>query len=88
MVNNYKPISLLNIVSKILDRLVFDKMYLIVDFTKSTISNYDIIGNDLDKGAQNDIIFLDFFKAFDKVLYYMISYCIRTFGFNDKLLAL
>ena len=31
------------------------------------ISNYDINGNDLDKGVENDIIFLDFSKAFDKV---------------------
>ena len=82
LVNNYRPISLLNSVSKILERLVFNKVYPIVNplisqnqhgfmrkrsVESQLISNYDIIGNDLDKGVQNDIIFLDFSKAFDKV---------------------
>ena len=82
LVNNYRPISLLNSVSKILERIVFDNVYPIVNPLISSnqhgfmrklsvqsqlISNYDIIGNDLDKGVQNDIIFLDFSKAFDKV---------------------
>ena len=75
LVNNYRPISLWNSVSKILERLVFDKVYPIVNPLISSsqhgfmrkrsvqshlISNYDIIGSDLDKGVQNDIIFVDF----------------------------
>ena len=77
MVNNYRPISLLNSVSKILERLVFDKVYPIVNplispnqhgfmrkrsVQSQLISNYDIIGNDLAKGVQNDIIFFRFFS--------------------------
>ena len=71
--------SPLNSVSKILERLVFDKVYPIVNpkfqhgfmrkrpVQSQLISDYDIIGNDFDKGVQNDIIFLDFSKTFDKV---------------------
>ena len=85
LVNNYRPISLSNSVSKILERLVFDKVYPIVNSLISAnqhcfmrkrsvqsqlISNYDIIGNDLDKGVQNDIVF--FLKHSTK--YHIISY--------------
>ena len=101
LVNNYRPISLLNSVSKILERLVFDKVYPIVNplispnqhgfirkrsVQSQLISNYDIIGNDLDKGVQNDIIFLDFSKAFHKVLHNLLLHKLKTFGFNNKLL--
>ena len=101
LVNNYRPISLLNSVSKILERLVFDKVYPIVNPLNSPnqhgfmrkrsvqsqlISNYDIIGNDLDRGVQNNIIFLDFCKAFDKVPHKLLLHKLKTFGFKNKLL--
>ena len=101
LVNNNRPLSLLNSAGKILERLVFDKVYPIVNplispnqhgfmRTRSVqsqlISNYNIIGNDLDKGIQNDIIYLDFSKAFDKVPHYLILHKLKTFGFNNKLL--
>ena len=46
-----------------------------------------MIGNDLDKGVQNDIILLDFSKAFDKVPHNLQLYKLKTFGFNNKLLS-
>ena len=50
------------------------------------ISNYNIIGNDLDKGVHNNIIFLDLFKAFDKAPHDLLLHKLKTFGFNNKLL--
>ena len=50
------------------------------------ISNYDIIGNDLDKGVQNNIIFLDFSKTFDKVPHNLLLHKLNMFSFNNKLL--
>ena len=80
MVNNYSPLSLLNSVSKIFDRLVFDKVYPVGNplifsnffmrkrpVQSQLISNFDIIVNVLDKGIHSDIIFSDFSKAFAKV---------------------
>ena len=102
LVNNHRPISLFNtIVSKILERLVFDKVYSIVNplispnqhgsmrkrsVQSQLISNYDIIGNDLDKGVQNDIIFLDFSKVSDKVPHNLLLHKLKTFDQNNKLL--
>ena len=66
-----KTLKKYNSVIKILERLIFDKVYPIVNLLISPnkhrfmrkrsvqsklISNYDIIGN-LDKGVRNDIIF-------------------------------
>ena len=101
LVNSYRLISLLNSVSKILERLIFDKLYPIVNplispnqhgfmrkrsVQSRLISNYDIIGNDLDKGVQNDIIFLDFSKAFDKVPHNLLLHKLKKFRFNNILL--
>ena len=89
LVNNYRPISLLNSVSQILERLVFYKVYPFLikpnqhgfmrkrSVQSQLISNCNIIGNDLDKGIQNDIIFLDFSTAFDKVPHHLL-YCISS----------
>ena len=81
-VENYRPISLLSIVSKVCERLIHNKIYAHIfsqlsqkqhGFIKgrSTCSQMlDFIhevGNSLDNSEQTDIIYLDFSKAFDSV---------------------
>ncbi len=81
-VENYRPISLLCILSKVLERCVYNHIY---DFICSRINKlqhgfqhqkncstqliqvYHNILEALDKCNEIDIIYLDFTKAFDKV---------------------
>uniref|UniRef100_A0A1X7SDX7 Reverse transcriptase domain-containing protein n=1 Tax=Amphimedon queenslandica TaxID=400682 RepID=A0A1X7SDX7_AMPQE len=83
LVKNYRPISLLCIVSKILERIIFDKMYdHVTSLTicsrqfgflrgRSTLQQLLVhlhsIVNSLSSGLQSDVIYLDIKKAFDSV---------------------
>ena len=82
LVENYRPISLLAIISKIFERCVLagmkDHIYHLINRAqhgfmagKSCVSQLtavlDYIGSQLDKGKQTDVIYLDMSKAFDKV---------------------
>lgn len=80
---NYRPISLLCIISKVLEKIIFDKTY---DHLVSTIISHAQFGflkscstlhqllvhlhsilNSLSRGTQCDVIYLDICKAFDSV---------------------
>jgi hypothetical protein len=81
-VTNYRPISLLCILSKVLERCVFNRL---IDYLSHSLSEYEhgILkgrstvtqmlcflhknGEALDKASQTDIIYLDLSKAFDSV---------------------
>ena len=82
LVENYRPISLLAIISKIFERCVLhgmkDHIYHLINRAqhgfmagKSCVSQLtavlDYIGSQLDNGKQTDVIYLDMSKAFDKV---------------------
>ncbi|CAB4002861.1 Hypothetical predicted protein [Paramuricea clavata] len=81
-VENYRPISLLSIVSKTLERCVLNHLYLRIQesvhsaqygfisgrsTTSQLLSTLHKIGKDLDKGLQTDVVFMDISKAFDTV---------------------
>ena len=81
-VQNYRPISLLCIVSKVLERCVLNHIWehlqeIINDHqhgfmpgrscTSQLVGVLDKIGKVLDRGEQIDVIYLDMTKAFDKV---------------------
>ena len=81
-VENYRPISLLGVTSKVLERCVLRKLreYLTSlinsaqhgfipgrSCTTQLVEVLHYIGSILDSGKQTDMIFMDMSKAFDKV---------------------
>ena len=98
---NFRPISLLSIVIKILERSVCSKLYnhishLIADEQHGFIRNrscvtqllsvFHAIGKSLDKDIQTDILYLDFAKAFDSVDHDILLAKLKTYGVNGNLL--
>ena len=98
---NYRHISLLSIVSKVLERCIFNKikehLFHLINpcqhgfITKrSCVTNLvealEYIGSQLDSGGQIDIIYLDMSKAFDKVNHKHLIHKLRTSGFGGSLL--
>jgi hypothetical protein len=93
--NNYRPISLLPVISKILERCVFNKIIdiLIPKITnlqhgflrnRSTVTQltqvFTNINNILDTGDQTDVIYFDLSKAFDSVPHKLLLEKLKTFG--------
>ena len=101
-VENYRPISLLSIISKVLERCVLRNLRdhpleLINDsqhgfipgksYTTQLLEVLDYIGSLLDGGKQTDVVYMDMSKAFDKVHHkYLISKLRKVYGISGKLL--
>ena len=98
---NYRPISLFCIVSKVLERCVLNRIKerlqeLIVHCQhgfqcgRSCVTNLletlDHIGAILDSAGQVDCVYLDMSKAFDKVRHDLLINKLRDAGFGGKLL--
>ena len=98
--SNYRPISLLCVVSKILERAVLNqiKSEILPLITQNQhgfmggrstetqlLHLYDYINSILDSTGQADIIYLDFSKAFDSVTHYLLLHKLRSFVFNGSL---
>ena len=100
-ISNYRPISLLPLVSKVMERCVYDK---IVDHissklhklqhgflkgkstTSQLLSVLHEIGNLLDTRVQTDVIYLDFAKAFDRVDHHLLLWKLQRFGICGNLM--
>ena len=98
---NYRPISLLSTVSKLLERSVSSNLYnhifdMITDEQHGFIrkrsrvtqllSVFHGIGNNLDKNTQTDILYLDFAKAFDSVDHDILIAKLKSYGVRGNLL--
>ena len=100
-VTNYRPISLLNLVSKIAERCVFAQFYSFIaanihplqhGFVKgrSTVTQLldtvHRVTSAIDQGVQTDVAFLDFSKAFDSVSHPHLISKLDQFGIKGPLL--
>ena len=96
-VKNYRPISLLPVVSKVLERLVYNCM---LEFVTNSISPYQFgflrgrstlqqllifFDTILNSGPQTDVLYLDFKKAFDSVSHNELLHKLWNFGITDNL---
>ena len=97
-VNNYRPVYLLSIVSKIMERCIYNHIYSFVSKNISVFFSgrscntqlldvYHKIGEFLDKGFETDVIYLDCSKAFDSVPHSLLIHKLKTFGLNGDFLS-
>jgi hypothetical protein len=101
-IKNYRPVSLLSIVSKVFERCIFNKIYPHLynqlnnaqhGFTKgrSTCTQLLHFVNDtskaLDETGQIDAVYLDFEKAFDRVTHSLLFKKLQCYGIGGKLLC-
>ena len=98
---NYRPISLLSIISKVAERCAYNHIIPVLSddifklqhgFLKgrSTVTQltqfFHEIGSIIDAKGQVDVLYLDFSKAFDSVPHDLLILKLKTFGFTGKLL--
>ena len=101
IVSNYRPISLLPVISKILEKIIYNRIIenLLPKITikqhgflpsKSTVTQlietFLEVNNNLDTVNRTDIIYFDLAKAFDSVPHNLLTHKLRKFGFNGHLL--
>jgi hypothetical protein len=100
--SNYRPVSLLPIISKVLERCVLNKILDAItpqisklqhgfmkgrSTTTQIISVLSNIHNIFDNKEQTDVIYFDLSKAFDSVPHSLLIHKLQTFGINGKLLS-
>ena len=97
-IENYRPVSLLCIAEKILEKCIYQHIFPITRQLinieqhgfmdkKSTVSNlllfYDNVLQSIDKGKQFDVAYLDLSKAFDTVPHDLLLYKLTTLVLMD-----
>jgi hypothetical protein len=97
---NYRPVSPLPIVSKVLERCVYSRFYehvfhLITPHQHGFLRNRSCvtqllsvlhsIGQKLDKNEQTDVVYLNFAKAFDSVNHSIFLQKLKCYGVTGRL---
>lgn len=98
---NYRPISKLSNISKLFEHIVYQQIFSAISpfisesqhgffKNRSTVTNLLVFTNfcitNIDRGFQIDTIYLDFCKAFDKVVHSILIKKLYKIGFHSSLL--
>jgi predicted nucleotidyltransferase len=98
---NYRPISILSVLSKLFERIVYDQLYPAICKNisekqhgfmqrRSVVTNLAIFSsyllNSMDKKSQVDTIYTDFSKAFDRVNHTILIQKLELLGIHGDLL--
>ena len=99
-VTNYRPISLLCIISKVLESIVYNKIIPFIrpkiskkqfgffsnrSCTTQLLSSHAEIFKSIEEGSSADVIYLDFKKAFDSVPHHELLYKMWKLGITGPL---
>ena len=99
-ISNFRPISVLNSFSKLIERIVYRHMYQHVHHLitgsqhgfmrcRSTVSNIgsflSTVGAAVENQGQVDTVYFDFEKAFDKMPHNCLLLKLRNYGFSERL---
>ncbi|CAK1593267.1 unnamed protein product [Parnassius mnemosyne] len=100
IIENYRPISKLNLIAKVFERIVYNQLYPAIKHTiipqqhgflqkRSTTSNLllftDFVSYNMDKGYQIDAIYTDYSKAFDRIDHAILMEKLSTAGIRGDL---
>ena len=99
-VENYRPISKLCLLAKVIERLVFDQTYNSLSLylspyqhvflkNRSTVTNLavftDFLTEQVDRGNQIDVIYTDYSKAFDRIDHDILLLKLQKLGIRGDL---
>ena len=99
LISNYRPISLLCSISKVLERIVYDKVFGFIgqSISKSQygflrdhsclqqlFSFLSCVEKSLERRCQHDTIYLDFQKAFDRVPHKELLFKLHDLGISGR----
>lgn len=103
MVENYRPVTVLSVVSRVFEKVLYNKIFDNIKETisdkqhgfmrgRSTITNLtcltQFVSETLDDAGQVDVIYTDFSKAFDRIDHNIILFKLGSLGFSDSLMSL